>query len=279
MVIGRVHGYLLGTNSVHKHLFATLAATASLMAIAATGAQASTVVVTTLNGTQGWSSPPSENTGGGSGAITATPIDGNGSLAVTGDRSRVVFGGLAGLYGNPNAPGAANNLGTVSQFADLAFSYEIDPASSNGLNPKYSPALRLVFWNGSTKDELVYEAAYQTGGYASSGAVGTLNTTDSSSLFYLKSEGNENHALSISSWLSLTPSLANYTVGGFYVGVGSSASSGYLALVDDIVANGTTYNFETAGGAVPEPAAWALMILGFGGVGAAMRRRGAAVAA
>jgi hypothetical protein len=32
-------------------------------------------------------------------------------------------------------------------------------------------------------------------------------------------------------------------------------------------------------GAIPEPASWALMILGFGGVGAAVRRRGASVAA
>lgn len=279
MTVGAIFKTFSGEYIMHKHLIAALAASASFMALAATGAQASTVQVTTLNGSQGWSSPPSENTGGGSGAITGTPIDGNGSLAVTGDRSRVVFGGLAGLFGNPNAPGATNNLGTVSQFADLAFSYEIDPASTTGLDPKYSPALRLVFWNGATKDELVYEAAYQTGGYASSGAIGTLNTTDANSLFYLKSEGNENHALSISSWMNLTPSLANYTVGGFYIGVGSSASAGYLAHVDDVVANGTTYNFETAGGAVPEPASWALMILGFGFAGATLRHRRTVAAA
>jgi hypothetical protein len=259
-------------------VLAALAAAVSTLALGVSTAQAATVVVTTLDGSQGWSSPAGEDTGGGSGTITSTPIDGSGSLAVTGDRSRVVFGGLAGLYGNPNAPGATNNLGAVSQFTDLAFSYEIDPSSVSLLDPKYSPALRLVFWNGATKDELVYEAAYQSGGYASEGAIGTLNTTDSSSLFYLKSEGNENHAMSISDWLSFNPTLASDTVGGFYVGVGSSAGAGYLAHVDDVVANGAKYNFEVAAGGVPEPATWALMILGFGSAGAMLRRRRLAAA-
>lgn len=46
---------------------------------------------------------------------------------------------------------------------------------------------------------------------------------------------------------------------------GNGVNTGLIEVIDNIT-------FEGVGG-VPEPSAWALMILGFGGVGAAMRRR------
>ena len=45
---------------------------------------------------------------------------------------------------------------------------------------------------------------------------------------------------------------------------------------DDPVGNDTdlvSVDIVSGGGAVPEPAAWALMVFGFGGAGAALRRR------
>lgn len=39
------------------------------------------------------------------------------------------------------------------------------------------------------------------------------------------------------------------------------------------------FNADVAGGVVPEPASWALMIVGFGGMGAVLRRRAAAAVA
>jgi hypothetical protein len=240
------------------------------MALCAFGAHAGTTVVTTLDGSQGWTSPPGENTGGGKVTITNTPIDGAGSVAVTGDRSRLVLGSL---YGPGSGPGESD-LGTVSQFTDLAFSYEIDPTSVSNLDPKYSPALALTILNGDTRDELIYEAAYQPGGYAAEGAIGTLNITSSSSLFYLNSQGDPNDAMTLAQWAT---TLGGDIVGGVYVGVGSDAGSNYLAHVDDVVANGTTYNFELAGG-VPEPASWAMMLVGFAGLGGLLRRRRTATA-
>jgi hypothetical protein len=59
----------------------------------------------------------------------------------------------------------------------------------------------------------------------------------------------------------------------------SSISLRYtVANIDDFntfgINTGTSvFRYETAGGAVPEPASWALMILGFGAIGAAARYR------
>jgi hypothetical protein len=60
-------------------------------------------------------------------------------------------------------------------------------------------------------------------------------------------------------------------------GFGLGAVTGQQMLTDNFTVNG---NVMTAGG-VPEPASWALMMLGFGGVGAILRRRArtAAIAA
>lgn len=57
----------------------------------------------------------------------------------------------------------------------------------------------------------------------------------------------------------------------------SNAASGYVA--DNASGSAyTNYAFIESTGAVPEPASWALMIIGFGLTGAAMRRRAAAFA-
>jgi len=52
--------------------------------------------------------------------------------------------------------------------------------------------------------------------------------------------------------------------------------AGQRMLVDNFAVNGNV--MSAPGGAVPEPAAWTLMILGFGGVGAVLRRRARAAA-
>ncbi|MGH6987878.1 MAG: hypothetical protein ACRED9_13710 [Caulobacteraceae bacterium] len=242
-----------------------LAASAAAVLIAAGSAQASTVDITSSN-MQGWSSPPSENSGGGAVAIVGTPsYGGNGSLQMTGDRGRFVLGGLIGLYGDPST--YANNLGPLSDFTDLSFSYEIDPASTSLLDPKYSPALGLVIWVGGTREDLIFEQAYQAGGYGSEGPIGTWNTTSSTSLFYLQQEGNVNDDRTITQWLS-DSSLNGAVVGGIYAGVGGGPGSEYKAYVGDIVANGTTYDFISS---VPEPASWAMLILGFFGLGGVLR--------
>lgn len=53
----------------------------------------------------------------------------------------------------------------------------------------------------------------------------------------------------------------------------SLLASGAFALGSDYEVNHLTISYQVNNAAVPEPGAWALMILGFGGAGAALRRR------
>ena len=237
--------------------------------LVASAASAATVVITSSN-PQGWSNPVPENSGGGSAAITATsPRSGDGSVELFGDRTRWVLGDA------PKTIGPVSDLGDLTDFLDLAFEYRIDPASTSNLgDPQYSPALRLTVWDGGEKSEFVYERAYQTGGYGGAGPLGTWNATSSSSTFYkrevnpltntLLNPNEENDQRTLATWA--TDFSANAYVTAVYVGVGSSV--------------GANYNFEVAGAAVPEPATWGLMIIGFGAAGSMIRRRrGVAVAA
>ena len=79
---------------------------------------------------------------------------------------------------------------------------------------------------------------------------------------------------------------ANTLIYSVEVGVGSGWAGTFDGAVDHVNVNfgtgagGVSTNFELAAGAgAPEPASWALMILGFGGVGAALRRSRKAAAA
>ncbi|WP_298669591.1 PEPxxWA-CTERM sorting domain-containing protein [uncultured Sphingomonas sp.] len=62
--------------------------------------------------------------------------------------------------------------------------------------------------------------------------------------------------------------------GGTFV-VPTGATTLYLATVDGYQWSNNIGSFSVNVGAVPEPATWALMILGFGAVGAGMRRKAA----
>jgi hypothetical protein len=79
--------------------------------------------------------------------------------------------------------------------------------------------------------------------------------------------------------LGVSYNLADMTYGNIYMG-GRSVFEGTSTTLD-ASAFGNTVEFTTTnlrpatpvGGAVPEPATWAMMILGFGVVGVSMRRR------
>ncbi|MEK7549453.1 MAG: PEPxxWA-CTERM sorting domain-containing protein [Patescibacteria group bacterium] len=239
---------------------------ASLMATSVIAAETTTVV--TPADPQGWSNPPGENSVTGSAVITSTaPRSGNGSLELSGDRSRFILG---------NQYNPASNLFLLNDVENLSFDYMIDPASSR---TDYSPAVRLHVWDGAQRSELIFEQVYN-GPFA---AAGTWVTTSLDAVFWrfvsgsgVTLDGGSQVNLSISDWTDQYFSDSAY-VSAISRGQGSSASAGYKGYADNLrvgFTNGDSslYNFE-ATAAVPEPATWALMLLGFGGAGAMLRRR------
>jgi hypothetical protein len=68
---------------------------------------------------------------------------------------------------------------------------------------------------------------------------------------------------------------ASFSFSGVLPGFGDANNNNAL---DSFNATGFSATFSGATGAIPEPGTWALMILGFGGAGAMLRRRRAAFA-
>jgi len=228
-------------------------------------ASASTVIVNSVSGlptTTTFGTLPGENSGGGTATVSMTAArSGNGSLEMTGDRTRT-------QVGYQYAP--ATNLGALADVTGLTFDWRIAGDSTNLYDVDYTPALRLLIQNGTLRQELIWEGAYN-GTYRNT-ARDTWYSSSVNDLFYITG-GSVNAGQTIAQWAS---QLTGASVSGFSVGVGSGATTGYHAFADNVTlsttGSSTTYNFEVAPGAVPEPATWAMMILGMAAVGYAMRR-------
>lgn len=246
---------------------AYLLAASAAVSVCAGAAQAATIVVTPA-ATMGWSTPGSESVGGSIGITGTAARSGNGSLELTGQRSRAVLGTL---YPNARSP----SIAALADVAALTFDWQIASGSTSSYGALYTPALRMILSNGrDPKKEMIWEGVYNNT-YATT-SQGNWYTSGADDKFFIGA-GNENSGKSVASWAA-DPTLAGWNVVGVSVGHGGGAGAGYRAFADNVTlttkSGTTTYNFELAStGAVPEPATWGMMILGFGVVGYALRRR------
>lgn len=218
--------------------------------------------------------------GGTANITTDAPRSGNGSAYFTtsDNNSKATFQYYLGNLGS-----AGTELSTLT-----SVSYDFLRGASSTNDPKLAPVLRLNI----TKDNvfagsLVFENVYQTQAAAPTGW-STLTATLDSGIFWATNTrlGATNAAAdggqqTLSQWLnSATNKNSVLRVNGVNIGVGSGfGNNSFAGAVDNVnllFSGGqqVSANFEVApASAVPEPATWAMMLLGFGMVAGAARYR------
>lgn len=141
-------------------------------------------------------------------------------------------------------------------FVDVQFGSRLTHGSISQTADFYANQYTSYAWNGSAPGDFVLVSTFKTGpqnaGRFQFSAIGGVGN----------GEVDFNMDVSVSIFGGGAP--------------GGGGAVGYADGIGDLVtSNGTRINILGAGpqGAVPEPAAWALMIMGFGGVGATLRRR------
>nr|WP_314447199.1 PEPxxWA-CTERM sorting domain-containing protein [uncultured Sphingomonas sp.] len=165
----------------------------------------------------------------------------------------------------------------------LNFEFMVENAGPNG---NASPALRLLLQDGGARSELIWEAAYNDANGAGAGFydLDTWYTSDPNALFwrFVAGEGATLDPTkpgsyvfnTIAGWAASSYYTDSAFVSGLSVGNGSGSGTGFVGYADNVTATGAfgsrSFNFAAA---VPEPGTWAMMLLGFGGIGAAMRRQ------
>lgn len=151
--------------------------------------------------------------------------------------------GAATVAGQLNAQGTADY-----RFTSAGGNFTVSVASA-GANPVHDPSVYIFKDNGSTLSAKTGEFVAYNDDY-----------------------------FSLSSFISVNLAAGNYimSVGRYYFSE-AEARSGMADYGANQTFNLTTSQAVSAAG-VPEPATWALMILGFGAVGGAMRRRAAGAA-
>jgi hypothetical protein len=188
-------------------------------------------------------------------------------------------------------------LGNGGQVAPIAlsnltsFSFDHFRSSASTNNPIQSMVLRFdILKDGVAAGALIYEPYYTTNGIepvdAWTTGAGNLMTGNwwTNNALLGPTNATAGGTKTLADWISGNAG-STLSVYGFEIGFGSGWQGDFFGGVDNVsvqfgTAGGLTSNFEVAAATpgVPEPATWAMMILGMGGIGYSMRRRRATLA-
>lgn len=238
------------THSNRRGLLLALCLSLLIVMLTATlTASAAVSITVTPNNPQGWQT--FGNSGGGSSAITTTaPRSGDGSVEMTGDRTRWI---------KAVDPTTGAKLGDLYDVTDFAYDWLVAVGSTSNLGPNYTPALRLHVYDPNAAlpfSELIWEGAYNGPVVVTQGSWVTTDMIGGSQLLWrwvtgagvTLDGGGAQVNQTLGSWQNASWYSTDAVVFGFSVGVGSSVGSGYHAFADNLVLGFNnapdTFNFE-----------------------------------
>lgn len=226
----------------------------------------------------------------------AANVRGTGTVAITdtykpaGQQGSLQFGSQ---NGNDKAD-FVNSWGlvagrTLGNIAAIDYSFLRD--SNSTVASFLAPAFRLAYYDAASGKSgyLIYEPVYN-GAQANGVATDQFVASDiRNSNFWMREFAPgltiEKYDVTLDQWASGVSQAtgahvlnANTFIYGIEVGVGSGWSGVFNGAVDNVAirfgaSDSVTANFEPAVAAVPEPATWAMLLVGFAMVGAAARYR------
>ena len=234
--------------------------------------------------------------GGGANRASGTPtagqwyqanVGGGGTVGITTDYAQSGNGSAYFATTSGDSKGDLqfnfSALVPLSSLSSVSYDFFRDAASTTGAG--FAPVLRFdIFKDTSFAGSLVLEDFYQAQTNPTAGVWTTLNANLTSGIFwatnaklgptFAAANGGQK---TLSDWIAAN-SGSVLSVSGMSIGVGSGWNGTFAGAIDNVDVNFAgrapiASNFEVSTSAVPEPATWAMILMGFGMIGFAARRR------